>query len=82
MPRLLATAMSVLVCLSFGLAAYSFWSGHEAACSSRNTSLDVMHDMIVIAEVPPPNRKLSKQQKQSRNAFNRRVFARINQARC
>ena len=80
--QVFVAALSVAVVAAFALAAWSFGSSHSQSCSSRDTTLDVLRDVIVIASTPPPNDELTAKQRLRLEQFKSTVFARINNARC
>jgi hypothetical protein len=80
--QVFVAALSVAVVAAFALAAWSFASSHSQSCHSRNTTLNVLRDVIVIATTPPPNDQLTPDQRRRLDRFKSTVFARINNARC
>jgi hypothetical protein len=81
LPRVAAVG-SLVVILAFGLVFYSFYTAHQNGCDARNTSLNVLRDVIVIASTPDRHQKITSQQISRIAAFRAATFARIDQARC
>lgn len=80
---LVTIALSLLLVGSFGIAAWSFVNGHRSACRSRDTTLDVMRDILVSAEAQTDgNPKVTREQKRASDEFVNESLARINRARC
>lgn len=78
-----ALVCAALMLGSFGFAGYSFYLARKATCDRRNVSLNVLHDVIMLAqpteaelaEMPPDRR--DRQQR-----FFASAFRRIDEARC
>lgn len=79
---LVMPALSVAVIAAFALAAWSFSASHQQACKSRATTLNVIHDVLVIATTPRPGQTLTPERKRDLAEFRKAVFARIDNARC
>lgn len=77
-----ATVAAVLMVAAFALAGWSFWTGHQAGCQSRNSTLNVLRDVIASAQKQPSRRHLTKAERKRRHQFYVDVYARINKARC
>lgn len=75
--------LSILLIASFAFAAVSFAHGHHSACQARDTTLDVMRDILVSAAAQTDgNPKVSREQKRASDQFVSQSLARINKARC
>lgn len=83
--RALYTAIvcAALMIGSFGFAGYSFYLARKATCDRRNVSLNVLRDVIMLAqpteaelaEMPPDRRD-------RQHRFFASAFRRIDEARC
>jgi hypothetical protein len=74
--------LSVAVVAAFALSAWALYSSHRQSCQSRNTTLDVLHDVLAIATTPDPKHPPTPSERIRIAEFNAAVFARINKARC
>ena len=87
-PRRNTLMFSVTVALcfaavaAFALSAWSLYSSHQQACASRNASLAVLHDVVVIATTPAPGHPPTSDQRQQIARFRAAVFSRIGSAHC
>lgn len=76
-------SLSLLLAVSFGIAAWSFVNGHRSACTARDTTLDVMHDILIAAQTQTDqNPSIGLEQKRASDQFVNEALARIKQARC
>jgi hypothetical protein len=75
-------ALSLAVVLAFGLSAWSLYSSHQQACNARNTSLNVLRDVVVIATTPPSGQKVTADEQAEISSLRHQVDVRINAARC
>jgi hypothetical protein len=75
-------ALSAAVVAAFALAAWSFYASHQQACQSRNATLTVIHDILVIATTPAASDRITPDQRDRLDAFRSSAFDRINDARC
>lgn len=80
--KIIVPVLSMAVVASFCLAAWSFYSSVEQACSSRNQTLNVLSDVVDIAIAPQPGTHLTKERARRVEAFRTAVQARIDKARC
>ncbi len=80
--KMLVPLLCVLLIGAFVLASWSFYNAHVQACDARNTSLDVLRDVVAIAATPAPGAPLTQEQEAHRLAFLAAVKTRIDQARC
>lgn len=78
-----ALVMSAVMIAAFALAGWSFIQGRRDVCHGRAVSLNVLHDIVQLAQPTkaelgrmPPDRRVRSQR------FFDHAYARIQQARC
>lgn len=74
--------LSALVVAAMVFSAWSLYASHSQACASRNTTLDVIHDILLVSTTPRPGQHVPPDQVAQLVAFRAAMFARIDLARC
>lgn len=78
-----ALAGAVLIIAAFALAGYSFWANHQAGCQARNTTLNVMTEIVLAAQQQTDSDPTVPAAKKAQSdAFVQATLARIEAARC
>lgn len=75
--------LSLALVAAFSVAAWSFYSGHRDACQARNTTLNVLRDILVSArDQTDASPNIPIEQKQRSDRFLNESLERIDKARC
>lgn len=74
-------AAAVMV-LAFAATSLSFYKGHRDVCAARDKELNVLRDVLLIANSIPNKQRLDPEQQARAKLFYRIAFARIDKARC
>lgn len=74
--------LSLAIVCAFALSAWSFYASHQQACRSRNATLTVLRDTVLLATTDDPTRPADVETRRRALAFRAAVFARISKARC
>jgi len=80
--KVIVPVLSLALAAAFGLIGWAWWSSHQQACRSRNQTLNVLRDVIVIATTPDRKQHPSAEQIREINAFRAAAIGRIDKARC
>lgn len=80
---LVTIALSLLLLGSFGIAAWSFVNGHQESCQARDTTLNVIQEILLAAQSQTDrNPKIGIEQKRASDQFVSQALNTINAARC
>lgn len=80
--RVAVLLMILLLCGALVVQALVGRSRRADICRGQNSTLAVLHDVILIATTPPKGKTLTADQVASITRFQTQVFARISAARC
>lgn len=75
-PKVAALAAAAMVA-AFSVAGYSFYNGHKSGCAGRNTTLNVLRDLLRDAQAGQ-----TAAERKTSQPFFAHEFARIAAARC
>lgn len=78
-----ATIAAAMLFVAFGLAVYSLYSSHQSSCDARNTTLNVLVDILAVTRPTDDElRTMPADRRDRAEKFYDFAFARIAKARC